>query len=423
MDPFTEVTIASAAMRTWKHKFLEPNEIAYFPHNVTPHLQDSIRWLEFLRFSEGLDIRHARNTSVAIMVAGFEVTGVLIGPTPDTTILYEFSDCKLDGCPNCTRNRIYFFRRKQQKMCQLRTLGYQVVEMWSCMFYDLRITQAFRDFKKAGVTWNEPLNPRHAFYGGRTNAVTLYRKCVPGEEEEIKYVDYTSLYPWTNKYCLYPLGHPDIILNPSLDRLLARDYFGVAKCCVVPPRRLYHPVLPMRFAGKLMFALCRSCMHDNADRALDAEPFDGICKHEDSERAFEGTWCTPEIYRAMDLGYVVKAVREVHHFPRFRKGLFEDYVNTFLKAKQEASGWPQVMNLWFYCTLYLHQSITLKIIHIIISLLLHFSFFRRILGILENFRLIVIVFGTRFDSRINHCAHNRVHHVELMKFILINCPL
>jgi len=44
-----------------------------------------------------------------------------------------------------------------------------------------------------------PMVPRHAFFGGRTGAVALYAKAKPNEE--IRYVDVTSLYPWVNKTC------------------------------------------------------------------------------------------------------------------------------------------------------------------------------------------------------------------------------
>ena len=43
----------------------------------------------------------------------------------------------------------------------------------------------------------EPLNPRDAFYGGRTNATKLYYKAKPGKK--IMYVDVCSLYQWVNK--------------------------------------------------------------------------------------------------------------------------------------------------------------------------------------------------------------------------------
>ncbi|GBN50013.1 hypothetical protein AVEN_95571-1 [Araneus ventricosus] len=49
------------------------------------------------------------------------------------------------------------------------------------------------------------LNPRDSFFGGRTNAIRLYY------QGDIKYVDFTLLYPWVNKYCIYPVGHPQII--------------------------------------------------------------------------------------------------------------------------------------------------------------------------------------------------------------------
>ena len=58
-----------------------------------------------------------------------------------------------------------------------------------------------------------PLERREAFFGGRTGAVALH--AVAGEGEEIRYVDVTSLYPWVNKNCPYPIGHPKIITQPA----------------------------------------------------------------------------------------------------------------------------------------------------------------------------------------------------------------
>ncbi|KAJ8048771.1 hypothetical protein HOLleu_01220 [Holothuria leucospilota] len=55
----------------------------------------------------------------------------------------------------------------------------------------------------------KPLVPREAFFGGRTNEVKLFHE-VKGTEQ-IKYVDFCSLYPYTNKYCSYPVGHPKIL--------------------------------------------------------------------------------------------------------------------------------------------------------------------------------------------------------------------
>ena len=60
------------------------------------------------------------------------------------------------------------------------------------------------------------------------------------------------------------------------------------------------------------------------------------------------TYCTPELEVAMNMGYIIIHIHEVLHWPEtemydpFTKqgGLFTQYINTFLKLKQEASGYP-----------------------------------------------------------------------------------
>jgi len=63
------------------------------------------------------------------------------------------------------------------------------------------------------------------------------------------------------------------------------------------------------------------------------------CAHSEHERALTGTWCTPELQKAVELGYEIQHIYEVWHLPETCEGLFQDYVNTWLKIKQEASGW------------------------------------------------------------------------------------
>jgi len=64
------------------------------------------------------------------------------------------------------------------------------------------------------------------------------------------------------------------------------------------------------------------------------------CNHTDELRVLTGTWCSPELSKAKDLGYEVQYIYEVWHFKETCEGLFRGYVNTWLKIKQEASGWP-----------------------------------------------------------------------------------
>ena len=173
----------------------------------------------------------------------------------------------------------------------------------------------------------EPLEPRHAFYGGRTNAAKLFHQCQ--QDEEIHYVDFTSLYAWTDKYCPYPLGHPEIITENFGD---ITQYFGLVKCAVLPPRQLFHPVLPYRAHGKLMFPLCQAC----AD-GLNQESYN----HTDQERAIQGAWVTNELQKALEKGYRLVDIHEVWHFPRQSNEHFSDYIDTLPKIKQESSGFAE----------------------------------------------------------------------------------
>ena len=56
---------------------------------------------------------------------------------------------------------------------------------------------------------------------------------------------------------------------------------------------------------------------------------------------FKGTWCSVELEKALEKGYKILQLYEVWHFPTTSDELFKDYVNTFLKIKQESSGYPK----------------------------------------------------------------------------------
>ncbi len=156
-------------------------------------------------------------------------------------------------------------------------------------------------------------------------------------DDSIDYYDVTSLYPWVNKTGKVPLGHPSIITESFVD---IGKYEGLIKCKVIPPRELYIPVLPSRINDKLLFVLCQTC----ADHSQQTP-----CQHNDEERALIGTWVTDELKMAMSMGYKVEKIYEVWNFDQIAQydpstmsgGVFTDYVNTFLKMKQEASGWPK----------------------------------------------------------------------------------
>jgi len=164
------------------------------------------------------------------------------------------------------------YDRTLKRTRNLQDAGYTVEEFWSCdVKRTLRENAEIRDFC-AGLKIYNPLDAREGFYGGRTNAVTLYYKAKPGEE--IHYKDFCSLYPYVNKYCRYPIGIPEIVTE-EFESLETRPYYGMIKCRVLPPRGLLHPVLPYRSGGKLTFPLCATCANGRLPPP---------CNHTDEER-------------------------------------------------------------------------------------------------------------------------------------------
>ena len=115
---------------------------------------------------------------------------------------------------------------------------------------------------------------------------------------------------------------------------------GLIKCTVVPPTELYHPVLPFRCNKKLLLCLCRKCVLEQNTR--------GECQYfSDVESAISGTWVTDEIRMAVEKGYRILEIEEVYEYKvtQYNRdtgdgGLFVKYINTFLKLKREASGYP-----------------------------------------------------------------------------------
>ena len=187
---------------------------------------------------------------------------------------------------------------------------------------------------------SESLSPKDSFFGGRTNGVRLH--CVAAAREEIRYVDINSLYPHVNKTKTYPVGQPTILVNPE-DQDNA-NYFRIAKVKILLPSNLYHPVLPVHIGRKLMFPLCEQCVKEELEKPWLNRT--AVCTHTAEERCMTGSWCTPELQKAVDLGNKILKIHEVRHFPedQRKEGLFADYVNKWLKSKTEASGWPKNCN-------------------------------------------------------------------------------
>ena len=220
-----------------------------------------------------------------------------------------------------------------QKKHTLEQAGYRVIDIWEYDYDKMYKEDAdFRKIVDAEFTNLDSLRPRDALFGGRTNSTKLFHEIDETSQDEIKYIDLCSLYPYICKYGVLPQGHPTILSQENIDKDNIEQYCGLIKCKVLPPTNLYHPVPPYKTNTKLMFPLCRSCAeHD---------------KEED--RALVGMWVSIELLAAVEKGYRILDVYEVWNFPktiRYDKvtglgGIFAKNIDVFLKLKQEASGYP-----------------------------------------------------------------------------------
>lgn len=77
-------------MATYRSKHIQPDTIAMVPlHgyiNRTNYSPDSIRWLDFVAFSQGLPIQHALNNTGERKIAGISVDGFC----PETNTVYQY---------------------------------------------------------------------------------------------------------------------------------------------------------------------------------------------------------------------------------------------------------------------------------------------------------------------------------------------
>ena len=358
-NPFEKcATIASACNLYWRRSIMEDTDaakIAVRPlrgwHGAT--INQSNAALQWLAYEESLlplggdgdQIKHARNGGEKKLRTS-KGQEYVDGWCKNGKIVFEFLGCLWHGCPRCYPNKRNakhaimpdrspneVHRATMEKLERLKKEGYKVKSIWECDWK--KLVEEDEEVKRvvSGLERVDPLVPREAFFGGRTGAVSLYHHVDSGEE--IHYMDVTSLYPWVNKTCEYPLGHPEIYTQVPVQEF--SNYFGLAKVDILPPPDLFHPVLPMR-CEKLTFPLCAACVKEQQQLPmLERTP---ICEHSREQRMLRGTWCTPEIAKAREVGYELVKVHEVWHFEESSSGLFAEYVNAWLKIKTEASGWP-----------------------------------------------------------------------------------
>ena len=373
IDPFKQYTIASTCFRIYRTHFMPEKTIMCQTqlNDMTYLLQLRREWIEFVVWKESYEIvQWPRDTSLDTL--GTARDGDM------EIILFFKHDYIHANLSVYERNAYNSYRRKQMFIVNNETKqfthGYasattKVVEVWCSDFVDQKSGDEYQAYlgarvveERGDVKVHGRLDLRDAFFGGRVNAAKLLKDFMNGTVG--MYADVTSLYPFVNYSCWYPMGAPDKYyrhgdmlhvyrsasgydevrctpscipkpkgwwhdgcggfmksepfaipgyINQVLDEFTV-EWFGFADCTVECPKDLYHPVLPERKGGKLVF---------------------------DLESPKRGTWTTPEIDLALEMGYTLLKIHEVWQYQK-TDDLFKRYVREFLKIKVESSGWGKM---------------------------------------------------------------------------------
>ena len=215
IDPFDKaLTIASYCHQVYRTNFLEKDTIAIFSHARQLKVNQSntaVKWLSYISEKEGIYIQHVRNGGEK-RVGNYSLDGYC----EETHTAYEFQGCFWHGkdlcdgmytkhgknmnvfflflgCPECFKDRgtvnsvnlktmEQFYKDTMRKVKYLKDQGFNVEQKWECelekeMKEDEEMKQFFEEHELV-----DPLQPRDAFFGGRTNAAKLFHQCQGNEK-------------------------------------------------------------------------------------------------------------------------------------------------------------------------------------------------------------------------------------------------
>ena len=330
LNPFVRTfTLASAGMECIRTSFLKdkflhqtPNPPEYFNNKRASKIASV--WLDLLEKDKREKlIREYRIGDFFVFSAD-----------PTNKIAYEFLGCYWHSCPcQGATHDPQKYSSCLSRLSKIRSIGWKLEVMKECEFRKHQKETLF--FKQRMEYWGkmkryDGCNLSEAFYGGRCTNLSFFRKCE--QNEVIEYFDVVSEYPYCLKYRPLPFGIPQEI-STNLDYTLeSYGNLGFAKVSILPPQNLRLPVLPARINGKQIYTLCRKC----AELEQQTE-----CSHEIEDRCLTSTYTLCELKEALKRNYKIIWMTQVLVYED--TGIinpYRDYVDLFLKIKQEASGWP-----------------------------------------------------------------------------------
>lgn len=328
VDPFQYLTIPQLAMTTLMSGLPEEENITITPYKMrTDRVPLAIAWMERLQSQHDMNIRHIGNWHKEFFEP--KTQRYVDGVTDDMKIFVCLS-CSFHACPFC------FYEEGQTGVDHpTRPATYGAV----CRDTSKYLEDLMKTYGPANtfIVWEHELSgytayehelgkvmvDREMFKGGRTEVFSPFCNAEMYPEDDIRYFDVCSLYPFVCAFTELPTGQPEHYCGREIEmsRLVSEGedrYSGYVRCTVIPNAQDRIGLLPCHDAksGRLEFPL----------------------------REMTGSWGTEELRLAYQNGYVIKDVFEVYHWPRAERSdtFMRGYVSFFLRMKQEAEGWRKL---------------------------------------------------------------------------------
>lgn len=235
IDPYTRCfTMASSALELFRAHFLQEHTIGITP--VEGYLSNkrtgsivSHAWLDEIERIQGIKIYREKK------IGNYYADGY----DPITNTVYEFFGCMFHGCARCFPNRqelspirhTTYHDLLQETTVKLDYYGRRQFNISFVWEHELIESEYLRKRKIQLALVKEKFKNgiRSSLCGGRTENFKVLYEC--REDEELRFVDFVSLYPFVLKNRRFPIGHPDVITEDlEVDSYPDKGYFGFVYC-------------------------------------------------------------------------------------------------------------------------------------------------------------------------------------------------
>lgn len=214
----------------------------------------------------------------------------------------------------------------------------EIIIHWECQFKkEMQTSPELQNFLKHHYVLHplQRLVPRHAHRGAFLDCYAMKWSSNMFPNETFYALDINGLYSYCAIKHDFMIGKYEIIMGTKLSNLsIVNNIFcynnqrvkGAIFLRILPPRNLKYPFLMYRLQdGSNVNTLCTKCA-ELRSRTL--------CKHSEEERALIGTYMITEVEFALNLGYEILTIFEVHAYFSFDY-ILQKFVNklNLLKLK------------------------------------------------------------------------------------------